>query len=74
MISNTEKSSAFFVLASLGVYLGLVLAGAAPQARAQETRNDGARIGMEQQRDLGKRPDGEKALEQFAAALEEAEI
>lgn len=65
-IKSKNPNSVLFI-AALGVYLGLVLAGAAPQVLAQAT----VTRHVEQKDGADKRPDGEKALEKFAAALED---
>ncbi len=72
MTTKTKNSNFVLALATLGACLGLVLAGAAPKVAAQDAaRHAGAKGEIEQKRHFDKRPDGEKALEQFAAAFEE---
>lgn len=67
MTKKDKNLNSILVLATLGVYFGLILAGAAPPVFGQSTMTRQADI----RDDLVKTPDGDKALEQFAAALED---
>ncbi len=73
MIKKEKNPNSILVLATLGVYFGLILAGAVPQVLGQAAmaRQFDIKDEIEQKDDLDKKPDGDKALEQFAAALED---
>ncbi len=73
MIKKDKNPNSILVLATLGVYFGLILAGAVPQVigQAAMARQFDIKDEVEQKDDLDKKPDGDKALEQFAAALED---
>ncbi|CAN5239225.1 hypothetical protein BH20ACI2_BH20ACI2_18070 [soil metagenome] len=73
MTKKDKNPNSILVLATLGVYFGLILAGAVPQVLGQAAmaRQFDIKDEIEQKDDLDKKPDGDKALEQFAAALED---
>ncbi len=71
---NVRKTNnSILVLATLGVYLGLVLIGATPQVLAQAamTREFNVKDEIEHKDDLDTKPDSEKALEQLAETIKD---
>ncbi len=73
---NTRKNqNSILVLATLGVYLGLVLAGATPQVLAQAamTKHFDVKDEIEVKDDLDKKPDGKECDKPYTA-LEKAGV
>jgi hypothetical protein len=70
-MTNRKNNNSILFLTTLGVYLGLVLVGATPVlGHAALTRNFELQDEIEVSDDLDKKPDEEKAIEEFASALE----
>lgn len=72
-MNKRKTNNSILVLATLGVYLGLVLVGATPQCLAQAamTREFSVKDEIEVKDDLDTKPDSEKALDQLAETIKE---
>ena len=72
-MSTRKTNNSILVLATLGVYLGLVLIGATPQVLAQAamTREFSVKDEIEVKDDLDTKPDSEKALDQLAETIKD---
>lgn len=72
-MTTRKTNNSILVLATLGVYLGLVLIGATPQVLAQAamTKQFNVKDEVEVKDNLDKKPDDELAIEQFASSFEE---
>ncbi len=73
VLDQRKTNNSILVLATLGVFLGLVLIGAAPQVLAQAamTREFNVKDEIEHKDDLDTKPDIEKAFEQLAGTVKD---
>ncbi len=70
-MTNRKSNNSILFLTTLGVYLGLVLAGATPVlGHAATSRSFDIRDEVELRDDLDNKPDSETALEIYSAAFE----